>query len=186
MTAVRWNFDELLLTTREEPTMKTVLAGGAKNYLDDLKALNSKTTDEMLRGINEGYLDAEGAEALAEKLKVAAPRVKRRFHFYFTTTVAQSIPVNAYDAEEALAEAQRMHQFNVSYGDIHYGSGSRFNTEGSRIRRVFSEIQTERPTVENLPPLHSWELERSEAERNGQNVRDFRSGDLRNLSLVAP
>lgn len=159
--------------------MKTVLAGGAKNYLDDLQALNSKTTSEMLRGIEEGYLDAEGAIALAEKLAVEPPRVKRRFYFYFTYTQAQSMSINAYNAEEAFAEAQRLHQINISAGDVHYGSASRFNAEHSRIRRVFSEVVDTRPVVETLPvALHPWELERSEAEREGRSVRDWHQRDL--------
>lgn len=175
----------VLIPEEEVPTMKTILAGGAKNHLDDLKLLNEKTTAEMFRGVQEGYLDADGATALAEKLGVEPPRVKKRFYFYFTQTVAQSIQVNAFDAEQARAEAERLHAINVSHSDIHYGSQSRFDSENSRIRRVFSELSAERPTVPTLPlPLHPWEIERHEAQQAGRSVSEWHRQDLSYTSVI--
>jgi hypothetical protein len=147
--------------------MTKPLSGGARGLLKDLDLLNAKTTSEMMRGIRESYLDTEGAIALADKLGVDRPRVKRRFYRYFTSTRVMSIAVDAYDAEQADAEAARLHEINVAHGDIHYGSRSRFNTDSSAIRVVHSAITSERPQAADVPNPHPWDVERDRADQSG-------------------
>lgn len=169
------------------------LASGAKNYLDDLLALNAKTTEEMLRGIRESYLDADGAVELAQKLGVEEPKVRRTFYVYYTATEAMSIQVSAYSQEQALAEAQRLHEFNVAYGETHYGSRSRFNDERNGPRRVYSGVSVERPTsqqyTEVVPNPHPWEQERqarfdADAHVSESTVRNELMGRLRNETTI--
>lgn len=172
-------------TAQEALVAKKVLAGAAKNYLDDLLTLDDKTRAEMVRGIREGYLDADGAIDLSGKLGIEPPRVKKKFYFYFTQTTVHSLTIDAYDEEQAKAEAERFHRINVSHNDIHYGAGSRFNQQHGRIRRVFSEVTQERPTVEALPAaVHEWDLERSQAERDGRSVSDWHRSDINFDTLI--
>lgn len=147
------------------PTATTTkkLSGGAKGHLKDLILLDEKTTLEMARGIAESYLDRDGAIALAEKLGVEPPRVKRRFYRYFTRTTAYSIGIDAYTEEEADAEAQRMQDLNAAQDDIHYGNYSSFQEERSRLRHAFSDITSVRPRVQDLHNPHPFEVQRAEA-----------------------
>lgn len=136
------------------------LSGQAKQYLDDIAALNEKTTQEMMRGIRDGYLDRDGAVELAEKIGVEPPKVKRRFTRYFTRTEVYRLEVDAYDEGQASQEVERMHQFNVTYGDIHYGSRIRVGQDDSRMRAVISPTVTEYPTVESIGvQVHPWQTE---------------------------
>lgn len=164
--------------TDMEPTVNRPLSGGAKNLLDDLLALNTKTSAEMLRGLSEGYLDADGAVELANKLGVEPPRVRRNFYVYFTVTEAMSMAVSAYDEDQAVREAQRLHEFNVANGETHYGSRSRFNNSDTGPRRVYTAMTMERPTtaaiVEVLPNPDPWELEREQMRTAGRTEREQR------------
>lgn len=144
------------------------LSGGARGLLNDLVLLNDKTTQEMARGIAESYLDRDGAIALAEQLGIEPPRIKKRFYRYFTQTEMYSVAIEAYTAEEADIEAKRMQDVNAAHGDIHYGSRSRFNTDGGSIRLVHSTMFSERPKVEDVPNIHPFYIERAEAEVAGQ------------------
>lgn len=151
------------------------LSGGARGLLNDLALLNEKTSQEMARGIAESYLDPEGAKALALELGVEPPKTKQRFYRYFTQTQVYSIAIDAYDEEQADAEAARMANVNVSQRDIHYGNRSRFNQSSGAISRVFSQMTRERPTVGAVPNIHPWEVERAEAEAAGRRWRDYGS-----------
>lgn len=149
------------------------LSGGARGHLNDLTLLNQKTTSEMMRGIQESYLDREGAIALAEKLGVEPPKIKKRFYRYYTVTEVKSIAIEAYSEEEADAEAQRMHDINVAHSDIHYGNRSRFTSDNGSIRRVFSNVTATRPAAVDMANLHRWDLERAEAEANDRSTRSY-------------
>ncbi len=125
------------------------LSGTAKNLLDDLLELNRKTSEEMARGIREGYLDPDGAVVLAEQLAVTPPRVRRNFRIYFTTTQVHFFTVEAYDQEQALREGERLMSSNATAGELVLGSRGR--TAGPvEHRHVFSTVQTERPTVQQI------------------------------------
>lgn len=150
------------------------LSGGARGLLKDLVLLNEKTTAEMSRGVSEAYLDREGAIALAEKLGVEPPRVKRRFYRYFTRTHVYSFGIDAYTPEEATREAQRMQEINAGHGDMHYGDRSSFDREHGRLRAVFSTVTDVRPRSADVPNIHPWELERAAAEEAGTGQPMFR------------
>lgn len=166
------------MTTDIKPTVTRPLSGGAKNLLDDLLTLNTKTSAEMVRGLQEGYLDADGAVELANRLGVEPPRVRRNFYVYFTVTEIQSMAVTAYDEEQAVREAQRLHEFNVANGETHYGSRSRFNNSDNGPRRVYSQATAQRPTtasvLEAMPDPHPWEVEREQMRTAGRTEREQR------------
>ena len=138
------------------------LSGGARGLLNDLVELNRKTSMEMARGVAESYLDRDGAIALADKLGVEAPRIKRRFQRFFTSTSVMTINIDAYDDEEADREAARMVDINAAHGDVHFGNRGRFDS-GSGPRVVYSNPSATRPTVATVPDAHRWALEASEA-----------------------
>lgn len=151
------------------------LSGTARGHLNDLALLNEKTTSEMARGISEAYLDREGAIALAAKLGVEAPKIKRKYYRYFTRTTVHSISIDAYTEEEADAEARRLHDISVAHTDIQYGTRSHFNRDNGRLRGVMSEITNVRPQAGDLPNLHRWELERIQAEAEGRASQNYES-----------
>lgn len=160
------------------------LSGTARGHLNDLVLLNQKTTLEMARGIAESYLDREGAVALAEKLGVEPPKVKRKFYRYFTRTTVHSVAIDAYTEEEADAEAARIHDINVAHADIHYGSRSSFDQDNSRLRSVMSNISATRPQAGDLPNLHRWDLERIQALAAGGTRQNY-EGQV-NWNTVVP
>lgn len=165
-------------------TPTKTLSGGAKNYLDDLLLLNGKVTAEMVRGIGTGYLDANGAVALATKLGVEPPRVKRDFTLFFTVTEVHSFKVSAYDEEQARAEGDRLMEHNVAYGSIQYGARSRFNRRDSVIRRRFSKILWDRPQAGDQPEMHPWEVRRIEADAEGRDISTTLTRELRSSSVI--
>lgn len=146
-------------------TTNRALAGGTKQYLDDLIALDVKTTAQMQRGIREGYLDTDGAMELADKLGVERPRVKREFRMYFERTSVYAITVSAYSEDEAEAEAAQQHADNVRRGDIYYGRQTRFrdvNPGGGGPRHRYSMISRQRPELDQPVAPHQRTAERAE------------------------
>lgn len=138
---------ELTVSSIANPS-KT-LSGTAKNLLDDLVALNTKTSDEMARGIREGYLDPEGAVKVAEELGVEPPRVRRNFRVYFTSTQIFYFTVEAYDKDQALREGQRLLANNAVNGEVSLGSRTR-TTGPVEHRHIISNAYGERPTARQL------------------------------------
>lgn len=156
------------VTTSNRP-----LAGSTKQYLDDLLALDTKTTDQMQRGIREGYLDIEGAMELADKLGVARPRVKRDFRFYFERTSVYTITLSGYTEEEAMREANELHNQNVRRRDVYHGRQTRFRdvqpgSTGPRHR--FSALSAQRPELDEPIAPHARNVEQAaqiRSEREG-------------------
>lgn len=156
-------------------TINRPLAGSTKQYLDDLLALDKGVTDEMQRGIREGYLDVEGAIALAEKLGVEKPRVKRTFRMYFERTSVYTVTVEAYDEDEAEQEAARLLDQNVRRGDTYYGSQTRFrNVEpgSGGPRHRFSVVSRQRPEVDQPVAPHPRTINEAERIRQARNDAD--------------
>lgn len=170
------------MSPTETPSKR--LSGGAKGLLNDLLLLNEKTSAEMARGVSESYLDRDGAFALAKTLGVEPPKIKRTFHHYFVTYQVNSIPVDAYTEEEALAEARRLHDINVAHGDVHYGTRSRFNVDNGTVRVVRSNVTAVRPRAQDMPDLHHWDVERAEASDNGTSARSH-VGEVNWNTIVA-
>lgn len=170
----------------EKTTGRKALAGITKQYLDDLLELNSKTTAQMQRGISEGYLDRDGAIDLARKLRVEEPRVRRDYRFYFEVTEPYVITASGYSEEEALLEAQHHFAENDRYGEVHYGSRTRFRDVrpgGTGPRRRFSELATQRPMVHQPLPVAPRTVERGEQIERDRAVRE-RSVDASPLASI--
>lgn len=157
---------DLIITNRP-------LAGSTKQYLDDLLELDRKTTEQMQKGIRDGYLGTEGAMELADRLGVARPQIKREFRMYFERTSVYAITVSAYSEEEAMRAAETQHAENVRQGNIHYGQQTRFRgvQPGSTApRHRFSALSAQRPELDEPIAPHARNVERAaqiRSEREG-------------------
>lgn len=123
------------------------LAGGAKNLLDDIRALNEKIPTEMERGVREGYLETDRIAGLAERLGVRPPRIKTRRYVYVETRQIQSYAVDAYDDADAMAQAESAIGTSLRRGEALYGM-RRSHWAGNENRSlVCSEMTTTRPAM---------------------------------------
>lgn len=130
------------------------LAGGAKNYLDDIRALNAKVPEEMERGVREGYLETDRIAGLAERLGVRLPRIKTRRYVYVETRQIQSYAVDAYDEADALQQAEAALGVSLRRGEPLYGlRRSRWAGDENRSL-MYSELTTTRPPMDHNLRFH--------------------------------
>lgn len=169
--------DQNTTTVPDEGTVDTAnrpLAGQTKQYLDDLLQLKQRTTGELLRGINEGYLTSDAAMNLADRLGVERPRVRTRHLVYIEVTRPYRIEVQAYDEAEALERARQDVVARILREDTtdYTGSGrSRFlaardGEQGRRLR--VSEPSLTRPNLLDVLPPHTDSI------AEGERVRRIR------------
>lgn len=125
-------------------TVNRPLAGSARNYLDDIRALNQKIPQELERGVKDGYLEADRINGLAEKLGVPAPRIKTRRFVYFESRQIHSYAVDAYDEADAIEQATRVISGDISGGNVPYGVRRSHWTDVPQ-ERIVSELTATRP-----------------------------------------
>lgn len=130
------------------------LAGGAKNYLDDIRALNVKVPEEMERGVREGYLETERIAGLAERLGVRAPRIKTRRYVYVEQRQIHSYAVDAYDDADALQQAEAAIGASIRRGESPYGLRRSHWADRENRSVMYSELTATRPSMDHNLRFH--------------------------------
>lgn len=92
-----------------------------KQYRDDIEQLRMRATQALTEGVAHKYLDADGAISLADRMGLEKPRVKTEHRVYFTRIIDYSIGVMAFDDEDAVAQAAKMHARNIRSTNLDYG-----------------------------------------------------------------
>lgn len=135
------------------------LAGQTKQYLDDLAELRRRTTQELARGVSDGYLTIEKALELADRLGVERPRVRTNRWVYVEVTRVYSLQVPAYDDEDAKEQAAPTIDRLIREDTTDYTGTTRSRflpaRDGEQGRRLrVSEPTTVRPNLLDVQPMH--------------------------------
>lgn len=137
-------------------TITRPLAGGAKNILDDLMALDAKIPQELERGVRENYLEPSKIASVAEKLNVPPPRIRTRRWVYVEHRQIQSVQVEAYDDEDALRIVRDSYGNDLRHGSIPYGFRQSYwaDRPDRRSSTIVSEPTTTRPNLAHNLRFH--------------------------------
>lgn len=136
----------------DNSTADQTLTGAVKNILDDLAILDKRVTEELERGVREGYLTMDQVPAIARKLGVKEPRIRTQRWVYVERRTIHSIAVNAYDDEEAERMVRTDYGLYLRRGEIPANWRQSRWAGDTRSRQIVSRPTAQRPRMgHNLP-----------------------------------